>query len=192
MLFRSVPDLAAAANRMLAELRMPQRAVAEVRDFVGKGTAKLVERCLGVNRARFDEAMPIFNRVYREESGKHSKVFPRVIEGLQAIADAGLPMGCVTNKPGEFTLPLLQETGLVRYFIVVVSGDTVATRKPDPLPMRYACERLGVATQESLVVGDSENDVQAARAAGCPVVCVPYGYREGLDRKSTRLNSSHT
>ena len=95
------------------------------------------------------------------------------------LADDGVLMGCVTNKPEAFTQPLLKQTGLEKYFATVVSGDSVARRKPDPLPYAHACAQLGVACELALVVGDSANDADAGRAAGCRVVCVPYGYREG-------------
>ena len=122
----------------------------------------------------------LIDAAHREESGRHSCLFPGVREGLDAFRARGLPMGCVTNKPAQFTGPLLDALGLSAYFSVVVSGDTVARRKPDPLPMQYACDTLRVPARQTLVVGDSANDAQAARAAGCRVVCVPYGYREGL------------
>jgi phosphoglycolate phosphatase len=103
-----------------------------------------------------------------------------VLDGLEALARAGIAMGCVTNKAGRFTEPLLERTGLRRFFGVVVSGDTVERKKPHPDPMLFAAGRLGASPAETLVVGDSLNDVQSAHAAGCAVVVVPYGYREGL------------
>lgn len=176
----SVPDLGAAARRMLLGLGLPAKGDEEIRDYVGKGTAKLVQRCLGVNEGRFEEAMRLFDVAYREESGRHSRLYSGVLEGLDQLRTLGLPLGCVTNKPAEFTLPLLDALDLSRYFSVVVSGDTVARRKPDPMPMLHACDTLRVAPTATLVIGDSANDAQAARAAGCRVLCVPYGYREGL------------
>ena len=178
-LLDTVGDLACAANRMLAALGMAPRAEAEIRNFVGKGTAKLVERCIDGNQARFDEAFAAFHAAYLEESGRSTRIYPGVLEGLKMLAEDGLLMGCVTNKPKAFTLPLLEQTGLAKYFATVVCGDTVARRKPDPMPFVHACAQLGVACGQALVVGDSANDADAGRAAGCLVFCVPYGYREG-------------
>jgi phosphoglycolate phosphatase len=178
-------DLAAAANRMLAALEMPPRTRAEVSTYVGKGIVRLVERCLtGDLERRADpqlltHAVDLFSRAYDEESGLHSSVFPGVVEGLDAFAGNRLRLACVTNKAQRFTLPLLERMGLADRFEAVVCGDMVARGKPDPLPYLYACERLGVRPEEAIVVGDSENDVIAARAAGIAVVCVAYGYTEG-------------
>jgi phosphoglycolate phosphatase len=105
--------------------------------------------------------------------------FPGVLEGLRALQAAAVPMACITNKAERFTVDLLKRTALDGYFGVVVCGDTVAKKKPDPEPVLTACARLGVRPAEALMIGDSANDVQAARAAGCPVWCVPYGYNEG-------------
>jgi phosphoglycolate phosphatase len=105
--------------------------------------------------------------------------FPGVIEGLRALHAAGLPLACITNKAERFTVDLLQRTGLDGFFAVVICGDTVARKKPDPEPVLTACARLDVRPADALMIGDSANDVQAARAAGCPVWCVPYGYNEG-------------
>src|SRR3546814_4333698 len=107
-----------------------------------------------------------------------------------------MKMAVVTNKPTEFTLPLLKHFGMDRYFEHVVSGDTCTQKKPHPMPLLHACDLLGVRSQDALAIGDSVNDALAARAAKITVLAVPYGYNEGmdvrtLDRKSTRLNSSH-
>ncbi|OGA01708.1 MAG: phosphoglycolate phosphatase [Betaproteobacteria bacterium RIFCSPLOWO2_02_FULL_62_17] len=178
-LLDTVGDLACAANRMLAKLGLARREQAEIRNFVGKGTAKLVERCLDRDNSRLGEALEIFNRFYREESGRSARIYPGVLEGFEMLAGDRVLLGCVTNKPEAFTRPLLQQMGLAKFFATVVSGDTVARRKPDPMPFVHACAQLGIACGEALVVGDSANDMDAGRAAGCRVLCVPYGYREG-------------
>ena len=184
-LLDSAPDLAAAANAMLAELGLPARDPAVIATYIGKGIPKLVERTLTgsldavADPALFAPALPIYERYYAEESGRRSVPFPRVIEGLCALRDAGLPLACITNKAERFTLDLLRRTGLDGFFQIVVCGDTVARKKPDPEPVVTACARLGVRPTDALMIGDSANDVQAARAAGCPVWCVPYGYNEG-------------
>ena len=183
----TIPDLAAATNLMLGELGRPALDPALVRMFVGKGIPKLVERALAGSlegsvaedmRAR---ALPIFERYYALVNGKHSTIYPGVIAGLDGLRAARFPLACVTNKAGSFTLELLEQLGLARYFSQVVAGDTLPQKKPDPAPLLYACRKLEVAPSEMLVIGDSINDVQAARAAGCPVFCVNYGYNEGRD-----------
>ena len=178
----TAPDLAAAANRMLAALGLAPRSVQEISTYVGKGIARLVERALTGDLERkpdpslLQQALPLFAAAYDEESGRHSRVFDGVREGLQAMRVA---RACVTNKAERFTLPLLERMGLARCFDAVVCGDQVARGKPDPLPYVTACERLSVSPSEALVIGDSENDVLAARAGGMRVLCVSYGYREG-------------
>jgi len=189
-LLDTAPDLAAAANRMLAALGMPQRPVREISQYVGKGITRLVERALTgeldgkPQAALLQEAMPLFTAAYDEESGRHSRVFDGVLEGLEKMRAMRRRLACVTNKAERFTLPLLERMGLARYFETVVCGDQVARGKPDPLPYLSGCERLGIAPAQALVIGDSENDVAAARAAGMRVVCVGYGYREGKSVES--------
>ena len=123
--------------------------------------------------------MAAFFDCYASVNGKYTTIYPGARAGLDALAAAGFPLACVTNKSARFTLPLLQQMQLADYFALVVAGDTLARRKPDPLPLTHACKQLGIAPHEMLMIGDSANDVQAARAAGCPVFCVPYGYNEG-------------
>lgn len=184
-LLDSAADLACAANQTLAELGLPRRDERLIATFIGKGIAKLVERSLAgrvdgtADAGLLARALPIFERCYEHESGRQTTVFPGVLAGLDALKREAIPLACVTNKSGRFTAVLLEKTGLASYFDVVVGGDTLERKKPDPLPFTYACARLGAAPAQALVVGDSENDVVGARAAGCPVVCVPYGYNEG-------------
>lgn len=180
----TAPDLAHCANAMLGEIGRAPLPVAQIRDYIGKGVQNLVTRSLeasgGADAPAAAHALEVFERLYLEGLAVRTKPYPGVIEGLEALARAGIPMGCVTNKAGRFTMPLLERTGLLRYMGVVVSGDTVANKKPHPEPMLHAAGKLGVEPARALMVGDSRNDVDAARAAGCPVVVVPYGYREGL------------
>ncbi len=186
-LLDTAPDLAAAAGRMLAALRLPPRTQAEIRSFIGKGIARLVQRCLqasaGAQRAAAlqDEALASFEQFYFEESGRHSSVYPGVFEGLERLRGMRLRLACVTNKAARFTLPLLDQKGLAPYFELVVSGDTLARKKPDPMQLTHICDEFALAPAEVLLIGDSVNDALAARAAGCPVLCVSYGYNEGGD-----------
>jgi len=186
-LLDTAADLAAAVNAMLADLGRAGLTVEHVARYVGKGAEVLVHRALtGLPDGRaepavFDPAMRAFLAHYRRENGVHAHTYPGVREGLQAMRAKGLRLAVVTNKPAAFTEPLLEITGLAGFFEAVVSGDTVARKKPDPLPMLHACERFGLPPQRMVAIGDSMNDAIAARAAGIAVMTVPYGYNEGHD-----------
>ena len=183
----TVQDLTYAVNVMLGKLGARVLEESLVRTFVGKGLPHLVQCSLKASfgdepdDALMERAMPIYISSYQSVNGKHTTMFPGVREGLEALKNAGFPMACVTNKSERFTTPLLKHMGIADYFSVVVCGDTLPKRKPDPLPLTHACQRLGVQPHEMLMIGDSLNDTQAARAAGCPVFCVNYGYNEGTD-----------
>lgn len=181
-LLDTAPDIAAAANRMLARLQLAPRSVEEIRGFIGQGSARLVRRCLeaaGAQASAFDESLDAFVRSYDQESGRRTQPYPGVHEGLKQLSAAGIALACVTNKLQRFTVPLLERTGLARFFSVLVCGDTVSRLKPDPLPYVHACQSLAVVPGQAVVIGDSANDAVAGRAAGCRVLCVPYGYSEG-------------
>ena len=182
-LLDTVADLAEACRRMLEDLGEPARTPAEIHSFVGKGMVVLVERCLtrtrGPDSERLQAGIASFKRHYTEVNGQQAALYPGVVAGLDAWRGAGLRLGVVTNKPGEFTEALLERRGLAAYFDVVVSGDTTPFKKPSPEPLLHACALLGSAPGENLHIGDSQNDIESARAAGCPVFCVPYGYNEG-------------
>jgi phosphoglycolate phosphatase len=180
-LLDTAPDISAAANQMLAELGLSQVPEERVRDFIGRGVANLVRRLLEeAGAGGFDAAMARFEAAYLEGVARRSRPYPGVVEGLAMLSDARMPLACVTNKSSRFTEPLLQATGLRRYFGAVVSGDQVARKKPEPDAIVAAADALGVPVRSAWVIGDSANDVLAAHAAGCPVAVVPYGYREGL------------
>lgn len=180
----TIPDLAGAANAMLRELGRPVLDVDLIRTFVGKGIPKLVERTLaasGVAAGEAERALAVFERCYANINGRQSVIYPGVKEGLQAMRDMELPLACVTNKSGAFTTPLLEQLELAHYFAQVISGDTLPQKKPDPAQLLHVCRDFGIAPGDMLMIGDSGNDAEAARAAGCPVFCVPYGYNEGRD-----------
>ena len=181
-LLDTVPDLAAAANGMMRELGRPEFPMDVVASFVGRGIPKLVERCLpDLDAAAVALAQDIFRRHYAIENGRRSTLFPGVLEGLQAFRAAGLPMAVITNKAAAFTEPLLLATELAPWFGFAVSGDSLPEKKPHPMPLLHACERMGTRPAENLHIGYSRHDAAAARAAGCPVFIVPYGYNEGDD-----------
>lgn len=194
-LLDTIPDLADASNAMLAELGAEQLPVADIATFVGKGTEQLVRRCLQDERVNLPadpgavaRALEVFNRRYHAVNGRASQLYPGVIEGLRGFREQGARLAVVTNKPREFTLPLLECTGLAPWFDLVVCGDTCARKKPDPMPLLHACEQLGCAPADALAIGDSVNDALAARAAGITVLAVPYGYNEGLDIHSLDID----
>jgi phosphoglycolate phosphatase len=184
-LLDTLPDIAEAAERMLHEMGRPAAGQERVRDYIGNGIPRLVKRLLTGERegeppaAEFERGLAAFQRHYRDTFLRSPVPFPGVEQGLGRMRAQGLKLACITNKAQAFTLPLLEATGLAAWFDCVISGDSLPARKPDPLPLRHVAQLFGVAPQRLLVVGDSDNDTAAARAAGCPVVCVPYGYRGG-------------
>lgn len=186
-LVESAPDLAQAVNRLLAERGRGAVAEARVRRWIGNGARRLVARALTgeddgeVEAGELDAAMQRFFSHYADCLTDRTAVYPGTVEALEALQAAGLALGVVTNKPGRFTDPLLAALGLDRFFGVAVSGDTLAVKKPDAGPLAHAAEALGVPLASALMVGDSMADVMAARNAGVPIVCVPYGYRRGDD-----------
>jgi len=181
-LLDTVPDLAAAANAMLRELGRPEYDIDTIAGFIGRGIPKLVERCLpDLDAEAVAQAQAMFRRHYAIENGRRSKLFPGVLEGLRALRAAGLPMAVITNKAAAFTEPLLVATQLASWFEFAVSGDSLPHKKPHPAQLLHACERMGTSPAENLHIGDSHHDAVAARAAGCPVFIVPYGYNEGED-----------
>ncbi len=183
----SVPDLAWCVDAMMREIGLPERGEAAVRNWVGNGVQRLVERALTNDlngtpeQALFDKAYPIFLELYAENTSKRSHLYPGVEEGLEFLSSAGYRLGCVTNKAAQFTLPLLKDLGISERFELVVSGDTLPKKKPDPMPLLYAAEQLGAQPKKSLMVGDSISDVKASRAAGFSIVCMSYGYNHGED-----------
>lgn len=183
-LLDTIADLAAACDAMLVDLGRAPLGVETVRRFVGKGMAVLVERCLTTPEGAPDtellaRGIATFRHHYAVFNGREAREYPGVREGLNAFRALGLPLAVVTNKPMAFTGPLLERTGLAGYFVVSVSGDTTANKKPHPEPILHACTILGVRPEENLHIGDSDNDLLAARAAGCLAYAVPYGYTEG-------------
>lgn len=188
----SIPDLAYSIDAMLEQLRMLPHGVEKVKLWVGNGAERLVKRALmgGADEEPdprlFQEAVTIFSDVYAENTCRQSRLYPGVREGIDYLLQAGYALGCITNKRQRFTRPLLGSLGLLSGFSVVVSGDSLAEKKPSPEPLLYAAQNLGVSAEDSLMVGDSINDVLAARAAGMPVIGVRYGYNHGEDITQAR------
>lgn len=183
----SVPDLAWCVDEMMKQIDMPTHGEAKVREWVGNGVERLVRRALvgqlegEPDDALFEKAYPIFMDLYKDNVSKRSRLYPGVKEGLAFMQSQGYTLGCVTNKAEAFTIPLLRDLGILDVFENVVSGDTLDKKKPDPLPLLFSAEKLGVTPEQSLMIGDSVSDVKAARAAGFQIVCMSYGYNHGED-----------
>ena len=187
-LIDTLPDLHAAACAMLNDLGRPPLPLESIRAYVGRGIPNLIKRVLANSLHVAEdpnppppEAVASYRRHYARENGRNAKVYPGVLEGLASLRAQGVPLGVVTNKADTFIQPLLEQTGLSGYFEVLVGGDRLPKVKPDPMPLVWACGRLGVSPAETLFIGDSINDALAARAAGCPVFLLPYGYNEDRD-----------
>jgi phosphoglycolate phosphatase len=191
-LLDTVADIALALNRTLAEYDCKPLGEDEVRRMIGRGSPILIERAAAsqgriIGASTQAEMMERFFHHYGglEEANEDSaQPYAGAAESLRTLHEAGLRTAVVTNKQHRFAEALLRRLGLADWVDVVVGGDTCARRKPDPQPLLFACESLQVPPSESLMVGDSVNDVQAARAARIPVVCVSYGYNEGRDPRT--------
>lgn len=177
-------DFAEALNRMLRDLNLPHVPATAIETMVGKGSEHLIRSVLayvGVAdvEATYPSAWQRYQHHYLDINGQFAQVYEGVEQGLAQLQAAGLRMACLTNKPLSFAQPLLQAKGLAPFFSQVFGGDSFARKKPDPLPLLKTCEALGTVPARTLMLGDSSNDAQAARAAGCPVVLVSYGYNHG-------------
>ena len=183
----SVPDLAYSVDRMMQQLGRTACGESRVRDWVGNGVEKLVKRALvgqlegEPDKSDLARAYPIFLELYQRHNGEKSRLYPGVAEGLAYLASADYTLGCVTNKAARFTEPLLQALGVRDHFGIVVSGDSLPRKKPDPMPLLHAADYFKLSPADALMLGDSVSDVKAARAAGFQVICVTYGYNHGED-----------
>ena len=187
-LLDTIHDLAAAVNALLSDLGHAAIDKEAIRTFVGKGMANLVRRALaranGVSPEAIEDielkgALERYQNHYAALLGRETRPFPRMLEGLDRLRAMGLPLAIVTNKASRFVQPHLDAAGIGDYFSVIVGGDDLPTKKPDPAQLVHVAKRLGVPLARLLMIGDSINDAQAARAAGCPVLLLPYGYNEG-------------
>ncbi len=176
-------DFDVAINLMMADLSLPGIDRSTIEGLVGKGSEHLIRSVLMHAGAPpdpvYEHAWISYQHHYAAINGKHSEVYPGVLDGLKALQARGLKLACLTNKPTSFALPLLKAKGLDGFFSQVFGGDAFEGKKPDPMPLLKTCEALGTTPARTLMIGDSSNDAQAARAAGCPVVLVNYGYNHG-------------
>ena len=183
----TVPDLTYCLDNMLREFSLPEASETKVREWVGNGVERLVKRGLSNDfkkepeQSLFEKALPIFMDCYRENACQRSQLYTGIREGLEYLTDNNFKLGCVTNKLSQFTKTILETLNIQDAFGIVISGDTLAKKKPDPMPLLHAAKYFSENPSKSLMVGDSINDVSAARAAGFQVLCVSYGYNLGQD-----------
>lgn len=183
----SSPDIAYAADTMLARLGLPPQGETRIRNWIGDGLERTIKRVLtGDLQAEpevqlFNRALPMFLEIYEKHACVHSRCYEGVTESLAYLRSNDYRTGCVTNKASRFTHILLHTLGIHDGFDIVISGDTLARKKPDPMQLLHAAEQFSISPGRALMVGDSINDVQAARAAGFQVLCVTYGYNLGGD-----------
>lgn len=186
-LLDSVPDLAKAVQLMLAELSLPTQQQDKIRGWIGNGARILVKRALSgdINGDTpddlFEKAYPVFLKHYADNLNGESVLYDGVEQTLATLKKTGISMACITNKPEQFTLPLLKEIGLAHFFDKVICGDTFEQRKPHPMPLLETAKFFNVSPEESIMVGDSVNDIAAAQAAGFYSICVTYGYHGEYD-----------
>ena len=189
-LVHSAPDIAYAANLTLRDLGLAQQSYERIAGWIGDGMPRLMKRALTgevdgePGTKLLERGIQRFKAHYAANLTRETECYPGVVVALHKLKSRGFSLGCVTNKAEAFAQPLLERFDLMKYLSVVVAGDTVAARKPDPLPLRYACEKAGTNPAESVLIGDSANDVLGARAAGMKCIAVTYGYNQGLDMRA--------
>ncbi|HET9122092.1 MAG TPA: phosphoglycolate phosphatase [Acidiferrobacteraceae bacterium] len=186
----TAPDLSDAVNRTMTDLQRAPWPEAKIATWIGNGVPRLIKRALTgtlqgePDAALFERAAALFARHYRAHVADRSQPFPGAVQALAALQQGGYRLVCITNKAEEFTLPLLEALQLRRFFDLVLSGDSLPRCKPDPMPLYHACTHFGVTAQQAVLVGDSESDILAAKAASMPVICVQHGYSQGMDLQS--------
>ena len=183
----SVPDLAYAINSTLHCLGLAPHTEDQIRLWIGNGLERLIKRALtGDMNAEPEDGMykrayPLFMKYYSENTCRESRLYDGVHTALEYLGSNGFKLGCVTNKMEVFTHSILRKLGIYDAFGIIISGDTLPRKKPDPLPLHHAAEYFNVSAENALMIGDSGNDIQAAHAAGFRVWCVTYGYNQGND-----------
>ena len=186
-LINTAPDLADCVNIMLQRMGRDTWPLDKVSGWIGNGVSRLVKRALTdsmdgePDSVDYEKGYALFLEAYGENVSAKSRPYVGVVAGLEKLKDMGFRLACVTNKAAAFTLPLLADLELDGYFELVVSGDSLPRKKPDPLPLTHACDFFGITPDQGILIGDSANDVKAAIAAGMPVICVNYGYNQGVD-----------
>ncbi len=183
-LIDSAKDLSFAINSMAQKLGLKNPDLQDIKNWIGNGTLKLVERALDFNNIQANEqelnyAFELFSNAYRDCVGEYSTLFPHVKELLVKLLANNIKIACITNKPLEFTEFLLQQNMISQFFSVVCAGDNVEFKKPNKWPLVHASKTLNVPLEDCLMIGDSQHDIAAARNATCDVIAVSYGYNHG-------------
>jgi len=185
-LIDSVPQLYLAVQAALQSNGLPSVSLDQVRDWIGNGADILLKRAITqqhhfteIADTLFQKVKAAFDKHYQAGIDRDYSLYPAVINTLSVLERAGYKMAVVTNKPDEFVQPLLQSAGIAAFFTYTLGGGLLPAKKPDPLPLHYLCKQFDVLPTETLMVGDSKNDIQAARAAGMAVVGLSYGYNHG-------------
>lgn len=184
-LIDTIPDLIKSINELMPELNLPPRDESDIRSWVGNGMDTLVKRALvdnmsaDVDDETFTKAYDVYRPIYERNNGLNSAVYAGVKEGLDYLQNKGIELACVTNKQHCYALVVLEKMGIAKYFNLVIGGDSLAEKKPHPLPLQHSADHFGIAHDKTLMVGDSVNDLNAARAAKMPIACVTYGYNHG-------------
>lgn len=193
-LINSGPDLAAAINLMLQAIGRATFSTEHVLGWIGNGVELLVKRALSgrevvdpnLDERLYREARAHFDQFYSDNLCVNTYIYPGVIDALAKLHDNNIPMAVITNKPYEYTIRLLDALKLDRYFDIVLGGDSLAQRKPDPAPLHYILDKRDIDATQMVMVGDSRNDILAAKAAGCPSFAVTYGYNYGEPIEQTQ------
>ncbi len=188
-LIDSAPDLALAVNHMLKTLQRPTFPDDTIRSWVGNGAQVLVKRGLSgqadiqedIECELFESALAEFLAFYKNNLCVDTKLYPNVGESLRALKEQGYRLVLVTNKPFEFIDPILEGLDLTDLFEIVLGGDSLEKRKPDPMPLLHVSQQLNIPVEQCLMVGDSKNDILAAKAANMESIGLTYGYNYGED-----------
>jgi phosphoglycolate phosphatase len=178
-LFDTAQEINAAANLMLAEINAPAIDTAVSQKLIGKGAHNFVERALkavGVSPRLQDQAVISFLKHYETVTATLAPAYPGVLQGLEELAALKISMACVTNKQTNLALKLLRTHKIEHYFSIVMGGDLMERKKPDAWPVLEVCRQLNILPEQGLFVGDSDSDVDAAKAAGMRCTVLPYGY----------------
>ena len=191
-LFDTAPELSFATNQMLKDIDLQELESDIIKSFIGKGADNLVRKAISYSskqdpEALFKKARKLFDKYYILNAAQ-SLPYDGVEETLMKLKKKKLSLACVTNKPEIYTHAILEESGLISYLDLVVSGDTVSRKKPDPMQLQYSCEKLELEPKQVIMVGDSCNDIEAGFSAGTYVVTVPYGYQYGQSIESAKVD----
>ena len=191
-LFDTAPELTFATNQMLKDIDLQELESDIIKSFIGKGADNLVIKSISYSSKQdseilFKKARKLFDEYYILNAAQ-SLPYDGVEEALINLKKKKLSLACVTNKPEIYTQVILEESGLISYLDLVVAGDTVSRKKPDPMQLQYSCEKLELEPKQAIMVGDSFNDIEAGFSAGTYVVTVPYGYQYGQSIESAKVD----